>query len=121
MVENLPVYIDDVPFLGIGGRAEYSTIPDIAYGEQEMVTGSVIVQHKRALFAPVALHMQEMTPTPGFPVGQYLYGIAPRVEQSLKYAGQDTRTGDPFSWLSVIHGNLSAPELVTGNSNFGGC
>ena len=120
MVDNLPVYVDDVPFLGIGGRAEYSSVPDVAYNEHEMVTGSVVLQVKHALFAPVALHVQEMTPTPGFPQGQYLYGYAPRVQQSLRYTGQDSRAGEPFSWLSMISGDLSAPALNTGNSNFSG-
>lgn len=117
MIDSIPVTVIPVPNTGAGPKGLGSSTDDGVLGQQEMVTGSVLVQYSHALSFPFSPHLIEMADVPLYPVGDdFLYGMAPYPLVGTG-AAQDTQTPDPFSLASLVGGDLGAPPIDTGNSN----
>lgn len=121
MIDSIPVVVIPVPNDGSGPSWSIGNSPDDGViGQQEMITGSVLVQYSHALSMPFSPHVVELAGIPLYPVGDsFLYGMAPYplVGQG---AAQDLKTPDPFSLASLVGGDLGAPPIDTGNSNLMG-
>lgn len=112
MVDNLPVMISPVPWIGdgasigIGGEAS-----DPTWGETEMITGAVLVQWPRVFKTPVPPKFIETARVPLYPGTPYATLIAkyPPVPVGLgDYADSQAQANVGYSGRDV---DLGAPAI----------